>query len=129
MTGDYSRTERVADYLKREIATIIQQEMRDPRVAMASVTGAEVSRDLAHAKVFVTFMQADDERAASEGVAVLNKAAGFIRSRLAADMSMRTTPKLHFFYDESVGRGRYMEDLIQRAVSTNAADSSDEGAQ
>lgn len=118
MAGDYSRTQRVADYLKREVALIIQNEIRDPRVGIANITGAEVSRDLSHAKIFVTFMQAENDTEAKVAVEVLNKAAGFIRSCLAQDSNMRTVPKLRFHYDSSVGHGRYMEDLIQRAVST-----------
>lgn len=119
MAGDYSRTQRVADYLKREVALIIQNEIRDPRVGIANITGAEVSRDLAHAKIFLTFMQAETEAEAKQAVEVLNKAAGFIRSCLASDSNMRTVPKLRFHYDGSVGHGRYMEDLIQRAVKSD----------
>jgi len=121
MSGDYSRTQRVADYLKREVALIIQNEIRDPRVGIANITGADVSRDLSHAKIFLTFMQAESEAEAKVAVEVLNKASGFIRSCLASDSNMRTVPKLRFHFDSSVGHGRYMEDLIQRAVSTNSS--------
>lgn len=120
MAGDYSRTQRIADYLKRELALLIQKEMRDPRVGMVSVTDAEVSRDLSYAKVFVTLMDTEDKKAAREVVEVLNKAAGFLRSRIASESNMRTTPRLRFHFDDSVRRGRDLEALIDRAVSTDA---------
>ncbi|MEY3018300.1 MAG: ribosome-binding factor RbfA [Pseudomonadota bacterium] len=122
MAGDYSRTQRVADYLKREVALIIQNEIRDPRVGIANITGAEVSRDLSHAKIFLTFMQAENDAEAKVAVDVLNKAAGFIRSCLASDSTMRTVPRLRFHYDSSVGHGRYMEELIQRAVGSSPSE-------
>lgn len=117
MAGDYSRAQRVGDYLKREVALIIQNEIRDPRVGMISITGADVSRDLGYAKIFVTLMNADSEQDSKVSVEILNKAAGFIRSCLAKDSTMRTIPKLRFLFDASVGHGRYMEALIRDAVS------------
>lgn len=59
MPKDYSRTQRVADYLRRELAGVIQLELRDPRIGMLSVTDVEVSRDMAYAKVYYTSMTAD----------------------------------------------------------------------
>lgn len=126
MAGDYSRTQRVGDYLKREVALIIQNEIRDPRVGMVSITGADVSRDLGHAKIFVTFMNAEDENSAHVSVEVLNKAAGFIRSCLSKDSTMRSIPKLRFYFDTSVGHGRYMEGLIREAVSKPSNNESSE---
>lgn len=117
MAGDYSRAQRVGDYLKREVALIIQNEIRDPRVGMISITGADVSRDLGYAKIFVTLMNADNEQDSKVCVDILNKAAGFIRSCLAKDSTMRTIPKLRFLFDISVGHGRYMEELIRDAMS------------
>ena len=119
MARDYQRTDRVADYLRQELAGLIQFEMRDPRVAMVSITDVEVSKDLAHAKVFFTVMD-KDTAAEAQGVAdALNKAAGFLRSQLSKASNLRTVPALKFQFDASVGRGRYMEDLIERAVSAD----------
>lgn len=123
MAGDYSRTQRVGDYLRREIAQLLQHEVRDPRIGMPSITGVEVSRDLAYAKVFVTLMGVDTEADAKEPLAALNRAAGFLRSRIARDATMRTTPNLRFYFDRSVGHGRYMEALIASAVSSSADES------
>lgn len=121
MAKDYSRTDRVADYLRQELAQHIQLHMRDPRVALVSVTDVEVSKDLAHARVFYTVMGKDDAEQAREVTETLNKAAGFLRSQLSRDSTLRTVPSLRFAFDESVGRGRHMEDLIQRAVASDHA--------
>ena len=66
MAKEYSRTQRVADYLQRELATLIQHELRDPRVGMVSVTGVDVSRDLRHARVYYTVMGSDSSEEAKD---------------------------------------------------------------
>ncbi len=119
MAREYARTQRVADYLQRELATLIQQEVRDPRLGMVSITGVEVSRDLGHAKVYYTVMGADSSEDASESTEVLNHAAGFLRSQLSRDSTMRSVPQLRFYFDTSVGRGRQLEDLIRRAAAAD----------
>ena len=115
MAKEYSRTQRVADHLQRELAGLIQHAVRDPRLGMVSITGVDVSRDLGHAKVYYTLMEADSGAEAEQATEVLNNAAGFLRSELSRDSSMRSVPRLRFYFDNSVGRGRYMEDLISRA--------------
>ena len=115
MAREFTRSQRVADYLQRELSGIIQREVRDPRVGMVSVTGVDVSRDIGHAKIHYTVLGADSSEDAKESTEVLNKAAGFLRSQLARDSNMRSVPQLRFYFDSSVGRGRYMEDLIGRA--------------
>lgn len=119
MAKEYARTQRVADYLQRELAALIQHEVRDPRVGMVSVTGVDVSRDLGHARVYYTVMGTDSSEDASESTEVLNKAAGFLRSQLSRDSNMRTVPQLRFYFDSSIGRGRDLEDLIQRATKAD----------
>lgn len=121
MPKDYSRQQRVADALRRDIASFIQREMRDPRVGMVMVNDVEVSRDLAHARVFVTVMGKDDAEQAQEALEVLNDAAGFLRSQLAQSSTMRTTPRLKFVFDNSVLRGQQLSSLIDRAVATDQA--------
>ena len=73
MAKEYARTQRVADYLQRELAAMIQREVRDPRLGMVSVTGVEVSRDLGHAKVYFTVLDADSKEEAREVSEVLNR--------------------------------------------------------
>lgn len=115
MAKEYARTQRVADYLQRELAALIQHEVRDPRIGMVSVTGVDVSRDLGHARVYYTVMGIDSSEDAKESTEALNKAAGFLRSQLSRGSNMRSVPQLRFYFDSSVGRGRDLEDLIRRA--------------
>ncbi len=129
MARDYQRTDRVADFLRQELAVHIQQQMRDPRVAMVSITDVEVSRDLGHAKVFYTVLGKDDAQEAKEVTETLNKASGFLRSQLSKDSTLRTIPTLRFAFDESVGRGRHLEALIERAVSNDGAGESVQSAE
>lgn len=119
MAKEFSRTQRVGDFLKQELARLIQLEVRDPRVGMVSVTGVEVSRDMAHAKVFVTVLGKDTEADAAESIAALNHAAGFLRSQVARISNARTTPKLRFVFDASIGRGARMSSLIDAAVAAD----------
>ena len=119
MAKEYARTQRVADYLQRELAALIQHEVRDPRVGMVSITGVDVSRDLGHARVHVTVLGADSAEEAQESIQALNKAAGFLRSQLSRDSAMRSVPQLRFYFDSSVGRGRDMEALLRRAAESD----------
>ncbi|MEM8560582.1 MAG: 30S ribosome-binding factor RbfA [Pseudomonadota bacterium] len=119
MAKEYSRTERVADHLQRELARLIQQQLRDPRVGMVSITGVDVSRDLGHAKIYFTVLGSDTSEDAAESTSALNKASGYLRSELSRDSSMRSVPQLRFYFDSSVGRGRHLEDLIQRATDAD----------
>ncbi|MGI9250507.1 MAG: 30S ribosome-binding factor RbfA [Pseudohongiellaceae bacterium] len=123
-----SRVQRVADQLQRELALLIQTEVDDPRLGMVSVTGIEVSSDLAYAKVFVTVMHTTAKQAASleieesvktESVKTLNKAAGYLRTLLAKRLKMRTVPSLQFRYDESISRGQQLSELIDKALATD----------
>lgn len=126
---EFSRTARIADFLKRELGSLIQLELRDPRIGMVSVTDAEVSRDLSHAKIFVTVMGKDNAEEAAESLAALNNAAGFLRSHVAKVNNARTTPQLRFFYDSSIDRGQRLSSLIQQAVDSDRsrqADNDDE---
>lgn len=115
MAREFGRTERLADYLRQELATLIQRELRDPRLGMVSVNEVEVSRDLAHAKVFVTVLGKDSADDAAEAVEVLNKASGLLRSMVAKGTRMRTVPRIRFVFDAGLGRGRMLSDLIDRA--------------
>ena len=130
------RVQRVADQIQRELATLIQMEVNDPRVGMVSVTGVEVSRDIAHAKVFVTVLNTltDDSQInestlsepgdldkleIKENIDALNKAAGFLRSLLAKRLSTRSVPKLRFYYDGSIAHGQQLSSLIDSALAAD----------
>ena len=86
---------------------------------MVSITGVDVSRDLGHARVYYTRMDADTAEQAAETTEALNRAAGFLRSQLSKDSSMRSVPNLRFYFDTSVGHGRDLEDLIRRAADAD----------
>ncbi len=119
MAKEYARTQRVADYLQRELAQLIQRELRDPRIGMVSITGVDVSRDLAHAKIYYTELSANSSEEAVATTEALNHAAGYLRSQLSRDSNMRMVPQLRFYFDASVGRGRDMENLIRRAADAD----------
>ncbi|HDY98869.1 MAG TPA: 30S ribosome-binding factor RbfA [Pseudomonas sabulinigri] len=117
MAKEYSRTQRVADQMQRELALLIQREVRDPRLGMVTVTAVEVSRDLAHAKVFVTLMNKDSAEDIALNLEILKDSAGYLRMLLGRSMKLRSIPALHFHYDESVRRGAHLSSLIERAVA------------
>lgn len=124
MGKDFSRTDRVGQQYQREIAVILQQEIKDPRVSMITVSEVEVSKDLAYAKVFVTFFH-DDQAKIDMGVKVLNEAAGFIRSLLGKRIRARIVPALKFVYDPSLNEGLRMSRLVDEAVSRDRAKGTD----
>ncbi len=105
------RTDRVAEMLRGELAVIIRREMRDPRVALATVAGVTVSRDLAHAEVRVSVLGSDAEREA--GVAAMVRARGFIRSLLARRVRLRTVPELEFKLDRGAEHSQKISDLLE----------------
>ena len=109
------RLRRVADQIQRELSALVRTELKDPRVGLITLTGVEVSSDLAHAKVFyTTFGDAEVRHQTDEG---LRRAAGFLRSLLGRRLQVHNTPELHFMFDESVERGMQLSQLIDRAVS------------
>ena len=116
MAKEYSRTQRVADQMQRELAQLVHREVRDPRIGMVTLTAVEVSRDLAHAKVYLTLMGEATEEDISQNLSALKDAAGFLRVQLGRSMKLRSVPQLHFHYDESVRRGVHLSSLIDRAV-------------
>ena len=124
MPREFNRSERVAGSLRRELAKLIQMELKDPEVGFIGLSDVEVTRDLAHAKVFVTVFEI--EKAASS-LKALKRASGFLRSRLSQEMRIRSVPELHFHHDASVETGQRMDNLIEAAVtSDHEHDHSDE---
>jgi ribosome-binding factor A len=110
-----ARSLRVADQIQRELAEILRTELKDPRVAMITLTGVEVTADYAHAKVFYTLMGSAEQRAETE--VGLKKAGGFLRSQIAHRIKLHSVPQLHFVYDASVERGFELSRLIDEAVA------------
>ncbi|MGJ8691274.1 MAG: 30S ribosome-binding factor RbfA [Thalassotalea sp.] len=116
MARDYARTDRVAQEIQKEIAMIIQREVKDPRLGMVTVNEVEITRDLAYAKIFVTFFTLEGQ-SAEESAKVLNDAAGYIRSLLAKRIKARIMPELRFVYDKSMVEGVKMTNLVNQAVA------------
>ncbi|NKI72935.1 30S ribosome-binding factor RbfA [Dickeya sp. CFBP 2040] len=120
MAKEFSRTQRVAQEMQKEIAIIIQREVKDPRVGMATVSGVDVSRDLAYAKVFVTFLNDNDPEQVKTGIKALQDASGFIRMLLGKAMRLRVVPELTFSYDNSLVEGMRMSNLVTSIVKRDA---------
>ncbi|CAI3786979.1 Ribosome-binding factor A [Pseudomonas sp. MM227] len=128
MAKEYSRTQRIGDQMQRELAQLIRREVKDPRVGLVTITAVEVSRDVGHAKIFITVMGQDSAADIAQSIKVLNSAAGFLRMQLAKEMKLRSVPQLHFHYDESVSRGAHLSALIERAVAEDSQHHADESA-
>ena len=107
-----SRQGRLRDLLRGELAHVIRHEMRDPRVALATVADLEVSRDLSHAKVKISVL-GDDAEAREEAVEVLQGAKGFLRSSLARRVRLRTVPELHFELDRGAEHSQKISELLK----------------
>ncbi|MDU6380794.1 MAG: translation initiation factor IF-2 [Klebsiella pneumoniae] len=117
MAKEFGRPQRVAQEMQKEIAIILQREIKDPRLGMmTTVSGVEMSRDLAYAKVYVTFLNDKDEAAVKAGIKALQEASGFIRSLLGKAMRLRIVPELTFFYDNSLVEGMRMSNLVTSVV-------------
>lgn len=118
---EFKRTDRVGDQLQKELAVLIQREVKDPRLGMVTVSGVTVSRDLGYADVYVTLLGEDGPERIKENLKVLKQAAGFLRSQIARRIKLRHVPELRFHYDESVVRGQRLSSLIDEAVSHDRA--------
>lgn len=117
MPKEFSRSSRVAEQIQRELAELIQLELKDPRVGLITVTGVDLSADYAHAKVYYTTLA---DAAAREGIdAGLRRASGFLRRELGRRIRIHTLPELHFVYDASVERGDRLSRLIDEAVQAD----------
>ncbi|HEY8119665.1 MAG TPA: 30S ribosome-binding factor RbfA [Methylophilaceae bacterium] len=112
MAKDFSRSNRVAEQIQRELADLLQFEVKDPRVGMVTITEVEVTGDMAHAKIYYSAKAGTADLQAG-----LEKTAGFLRTQLAKRMLLRTVPQLHFVYDASIDRGMKLSKLIDEALA------------
>ncbi|GAP74951.1 ribosome-binding factor A [Pseudoalteromonas sp. SW0106-04] len=113
---EFSRTERVAQQIQKEIAVIIQREVKDPRLGMVTVSAVEVSRDLSYAKIFVTVFNQDDDTKAKQSMRILNDASGYIRSLLGKRIRARIIPELRFVIDNSLLEGMRISNLVDTVM-------------
>lgn len=115
----FHRTDRVSAQLRRELGTLVRQAVQEHGLPSLSVSDVEVTRDMAHAKVYVTALQS--ERAA-EAVKGLKAVGHEIRFRLARAVKLRHVPELHFVYDDSVDRGERIDALLRDLPDAGGAD-------
>lgn len=113
MPKSFKREQRINDLVQVALAEILQREAKDLRFGMVTVTGVNVSHDLAYAKIFVSVLE--DEKA-SETLVALNNAAKYLRSSLASAVKLRATPELKFIYDDSTVRGSRISSLINHVL-------------
>ena len=106
----FKRTDRVSAQLRRELGTLVHAATREHLLPSVSVSDVEVSRDLAHAKVFVTALQPERSAEAIKGLKAL---APELRYQLAQAVKLRHVPELHFHYDESLDRGERIDQLLR----------------
>jgi len=128
MPKEFNRSDRVADALQRSLAAAIRAEIGDPRLGMININSVVVTRDLANAKVFVTLVGAESEAQTELSVSILNKASALLRNVVAKDLSLRSVPRVQFFYDASAVRGQELSSLIDRAVAEDQSHHSDDGS-
>ncbi|WP_018404131.1 30S ribosome-binding factor RbfA [Marinobacter gelidimuriae] len=129
MAREFSRIDRIGDQMQRELAQLIQREIKDPRLGMITVNAVKVSRDLGYADIYVSLLTTEELGAESpevkESLAVLNKASGFLRGQVGRAMKLRVVPLLRFRFDELQGYSRRLDGLIRKAVGDQPAVSDD----
>ncbi len=116
MPKEYSRSQRMAEQVRRELADIIKDEIKDPRVGFLSFTEVRMSRDLSHAVVYCSVLNSENLH---ESIDILNRAVGFIRKSLGRRIRARIVPTLKFVADESIVRGAEMDNLISEAIKSD----------
>ena len=118
----YNRTDRIAAQLRRDLGELVHEAVREHGLPSVSVSDVEVTRDLAHAKIFVTAL---DPATAADALKALKDLAKELRYQLGKRMLIRSLPELHFHYDDSVDRGERIEQLLKEPGIVNR-DSGDE---
>ncbi len=125
MPKEFSRSQRMAEQIRRELSQLIRDEVKDPRVNWVSVTSVKCSKDLAHAVVYFSQLEKDG---VDETTQALNRAAGFLRRLLSSRIRSRIVPSIKFVHDNSLERGADMDALIARARASDS-DSDDSDAE
>ncbi|VAW71280.1 Ribosome-binding factor A [hydrothermal vent metagenome] len=115
MPKQSSRSRRIAEQIKRELAMLAQSGLKDPRLSLLTISAVEVSSDYAHAKIWFSTLNPDPNQA--ELVELLNFSGSFLRRELGKSLRLRIVPQLHFEYDNSVENGSRMSSLIENAIA------------
>ena len=116
MAKDYSRSDRLASQIHRELARLIQTSLKDPRMSSPSILDVQVTRDLSLAKIYFSVLDADESKQTQH---TLTRAAGFLQRELGRAIKSRITPKLKFIFDDSNIRGRNISELIDFAIAAD----------
>ena len=111
------RAQRVGDQIQKELADLLRNEVKDPRVGQVTVTSVEASSDLSHATIHFTHLAGREH--ADEAVQALSRTAGFLRTALSHRISLYSVPQLHFVYDDSIEAGMKLSQLIDEAVAAD----------
>ncbi len=114
MQKEYSRSERMASQIQRELASLIQHQLKDPGLSSPSILEVQVSKDLSHARVYFSVLSADDAPACLEA---LKRASGFLQREIGKSLKSRITPKLSFIFDDTDIRGRQLSELIDSVIA------------
>tara|TARA_A100001015_G_scaffold205801_1_gene230092 strand:+ start:303 stop:698 length:396 start_codon:yes stop_codon:yes gene_type:complete len=117
MSKEYARIDRIADAIRKELAVLVRESVRDPRVGMVNINEVDLSRDFSTCKVYLGFVGSRTEADIEEAMKALSKAAGYLRRLLAARIQLRVTPRIIFFYDDTTGEGMKLEALIDDALT------------
>ncbi|HEY7631621.1 MAG TPA: 30S ribosome-binding factor RbfA [Thermoleophilaceae bacterium] len=105
-----SRMRRVNEAVREVLSGHITEDLKDPRIGFVTVTGVETSPDLRHARVYVSVLGSDDQKA--DALKGLQSSAGFLQAKVAQELRMKHTPTLEFHYDDSVDRGMRITELL-----------------
>nr|WP_320145885.1 30S ribosome-binding factor RbfA [uncultured Anaeromusa sp.] len=118
------RIEKVQEFIKQEVSQIIQRDIKDPRVGFVTVTDVEMTRDLRHAKIFLSLMGSDEQKKATWEA--LNRALGFMRSEIGKRIRLRCTPELSLHLDRSLDYSNNIQKLLLQLEKdgTNKGDAS-----
>jgi ribosome-binding factor A len=111
------RAHRVGDQIQRELADLLENEVKDPRVGQVTLTGVDVTADLKHATVL--FSSLAGRAAAGDAMKALARTAGFLRSELSRRLNLYSVPELRFVYDDSIESGMRMSKLIDEAIAAD----------
>ncbi|MFB6350555.1 MAG: 30S ribosome-binding factor RbfA [Bradymonadaceae bacterium] len=111
----FDRTDRVSQKLHETLAKLVLNEIRDPRLQGLEITDVDISPDLKHAQVYWVLIQEADERKKREATEGLEKAKGYLKREVGGRLDTKYTPDLDFRYDESLERGRRIEELLDEA--------------
>lgn len=128
MAREFARTDRVGQEIQKEVAMIIQREVKDPRLGMVTVNAVEITRDLAYAKIFVTFFTLEGQNV-DVSIDILNEASSYIRTLLAKRIKARIMPELRFVYDKSMVEGVRMGNLVDKAVAEDVKNHQDDNVE